>query len=530
MRILILITILLVLTKNLYCQGFNFVFHPSGVNEHLSLRFDHKENKLVCDKVKSIGIINQAITFTDSDENLIGYFNGHQVRNKDGNLALNGDSLAWTPSLDWLLKRNTSDKNEGSGIWENALILPTENDSIFLLFYLDFMHLTDIDNFLLPYMLEANEIEFRWYSKALLMSQVCLMPNGQLRIDNNKKDIPIIEDFLMYRNLMAVPHANGKEFWIVVPCQHENTAYSILVSDTIIDVKGKHYFSENNTKYLWQQQGTSKFSLNGEKLLRFNYRYGTSEAYESGFIPCILEVIDFDRCKGKVVPGTSTTDILDIPWFVTAEFSPSGEYLYIGGVYFLARCKTNAPSFFDRLDTIYHIPYEGLTTYELYNNYDHSECMNRLPNGQIICHSYWQTPYFHIITNPDAPDVKDIGYRSRAIILPEKEIGSDIRYKAGGMPRHVNLKMDQKTCIIETEETKYVHNISVYPNPVYDVLYLKGYADKSFTDIKFSIIDLVTGQLLVKNSQLKETLDVSFLKSGFYGIKIDEKVIKFVKI
>ncbi len=530
MRILILITILLVLTKNLYCQGFNFVFHPSGVNEHLSLRFDHKENKLVCDKVKSMGIINQAITFTDSDENLIGYFNGHQVRNKDGSLALNGDSLAWTPSLDWLLKRNTSDKNEGLGIWENALILPTENDSIYLLFYLDFMHLTDIDNFLLPYMLEANEIEFRWYSKALLMSQVCLMPNGQLRIDNNKKDIPIIEDFLMYRNLMAVPHANGKEFWIVVPCQHENTAYSILVSDTTIVVNGKHYFSENNTKYLWQQQGTSKFSLNGEKLLRFNYRYGTSEAYESGFIPCILEVVDFDRCKGKVVPGTSTTDILDIPWFVTAEFSPSGEYLYIGGVYFLARCKTNAQSFFDRLDTIYHIPYEGLTTYELYNNYDHSECMNRLPNGQIICHSYWQTPYFHLITNPDAEDIKDIGYQSRAITLPEKSDGSGKRYKAGGMPRHVHLKMAEINCTTNVDETPYVHNISVYPNPVEHTLNIEDLNQFGAEDIQYEIYHLTQGIVVQTGSLLISSIDVSNLKTGFYGIRIKDKIVKFVKM
>ena len=138
--------------------------------------------------------------------------------------------------------------------------------------------------------------------------------------------------------------------------------------------------------------------------------------------------------------------------------------------------------------------------------------------------------YFHLITNPDANNVKDIGYQSRAITLPVKSNGSGDRYKAGGMPRHVHLKMEAINCRTDVDDSPYVHNISVYPNPVENILNIKDLNKLSSEDINYEIYHLTTGNTIKTGKTEKSEINVADLTPGFYGIRLNNKIIKFIKI
>ena len=534
--IFILVCLFLISTVN-YSQGFNFLFKNWDGSSAVNLKYNGVDS-LFDIKISQLPYpISQALTFTNRYGDAIGYFNGHQVRNIDGSLAINGDSLGWTPSLGRIFKslENVQDINQGLGTSENAIILPITNDSLFLLFYQDFMEVNDVDNFLLPYMLEAGEYEFKWYSKGLLMSVIKVKNNGRLEVINGKKDVRIIEDFLIYRNMMPVRHANGKDWWIVTPCQHEDNAYSILVSDTTVTVAGKHKFSGSNTKYIYSGFGTSRYNVAGDKLVRLNYRYWEADEFPSGRFPQIMEVMDFDRCTGKIDGDIKIDSFQLVKPFgsrMSAEFSPSGRFLYLGDFFNLMRIDLNKPGpLFGALDTIYTIPdtIVGNGIVDTYDYFDHFDFMNRTPGNQILIQSAWATPFLHLIKYPDAEHISDIGYISRAVILPNDLNIDSTRIITNGMPRFTHTYMPVKACSTVVEDMPYVHNIRIYPNPTSDKIFLDTEVYKVI-DGKYKLYNIVSGLMVKSGLMDHNSIDVSSLDSGFYSVKLDGNIIKFIKI
>ncbi|WP_033958661.1 T9SS type A sorting domain-containing protein [Psychroserpens jangbogonensis] len=68
--------------------------------------------------------------------------------------------------------------------------------------------------------------------------------------------------------------------------------------------------------------------------------------------------------------------------------------------------------------------------------------------------------------------------------------------------------------------------IAIYPNPAKEVLHISNFLISSHYSI-YSI----TGKLIESNSNLSESIDVSYLKAGLYFLKIDDKqIIKFIKL
>jgi len=81
----------------------------------------------------------------------------------------------------------------------------------------------------------------------------------------------------------------------------------------------------------------------------------------------------------------------------------------------------------------------------------------------------------------------------------------------------------------------YELNITIYPNPVKDNLFIK-FNDAILSDISISLVD-VSGRLIIQRNfkhidlDKEETLDLSSIKSGIYFIEIrSEKVSRVYKI
>ena len=83
--------------------------------------------------------------------------------------------------------------------------------------------------------------------------------------------------------------------------------------------------------------------------------------------------------------------------------------------------------------------------------------------------------------------------------------------------------LNSTNCNLSIDKINDVSNLSIYPNPVTDNLYL----DSQYADI--SILDIYGRKLLLSHKINKTFLDVSFLPSGTYFIKLNNRILKFVK-
>jgi hypothetical protein len=68
-------------------------------------------------------------------------------------------------------------------------------------------------------------------------------------------------------------------------------------------------------------------------------------------------------------------------------------------------------------------------------------------------------------------------------------------------------------------------NLIVYPNPTSGVLYVKGLKNVE----NYILLDVIGRMVKTGNIENKKALDISILNAGTYFIKIQDKMIKFIK-
>lgn len=137
--------------------------------------------------------------------------------------------------------------------------------------------------------------------------------NGQGKV--LQKNQLLVADTLDSDGLAAVRHANGRDWWIVIPKQISNKYYIALLSPSGLSVK-EQYIGEPT----WSQAGGEMvFSPDGSKLARFNTRDD-------------LRLFDFDRCTGALYnpQHIEIQDDADNGLFGGLAFSADGSYLYAG--------------------------------------------------------------------------------------------------------------------------------------------------------------------------------------------------------
>ena len=79
-----------------------------------------------------------------------------------------------------------------------------------------------------------------------------------------------------------------------------------------------------------------------------------------------------------------------------------------------------------------------------------------------------------------------------------------------------NLNIDDS--ILSITETSLIKNISLYPNPVQDILNLSTQSDKYINSVQ--VYDLL-GKLVTQEKNNPQQIDVSLLKRGVYLVKIE---------
>jgi len=254
--------------------------------------------------IDSVYYIKQPYRFTDGHSNIskAGSIplscNGYFLFNGKGELIENGDSLVPNKLL--------IDDNGSSTYVDQSLIIPKNKDNYYV--FVSAMSNKQYDN-----CVNGGTCKF----DILTYSIVDMNENGR----SGKvvlKEKHIIEDDSMRSALSACKHANGRDWWVVVPHYFRHAYYKLLVTpDTILGP----YFQDLGAP-----------SIPFHRLMQTNFSLdGTMYTYTQNNEPDIV-VDKFDRCTGLF----TSYKVLNPPKDISGQyagigncFSPNGNFLYL---------------------------------------------------------------------------------------------------------------------------------------------------------------------------------------------------------
>jgi len=166
--------------------------------------------------------------------------------------------------------------------------------------------------------------------EGLRYSEVDMTLDGGLGGITTNKNIPLASP--VCEKISAVRHNNIHDFWVVTHGWNSNSFYSFLVDSTGVNTSvitsnsgATHQGNSINTV------GYMKVAPSGDKLALVN-RGSTS-----------IDLFEFDNTTGTVLPNP-----IEIPSIYSAtygiEFSPNGEYLYVGWSVDVVRYNLTLPA------------------------------------------------------------------------------------------------------------------------------------------------------------------------------------------
>jgi len=218
----------------------------------------------------------------------------------------------------------------------------------------------------------------------------------------------LLNDSLDIGKLTATRHANGRDWWILVPEYFNEFFYTILLDDRGIASVDTQYIDISVFKT--HGVGQAVFSPDGSKYVR-----STSEFFEDG---SFFEIFDFDRCTGKLSNQQVISYVPTTTLGTPVAFSPNSRYLYI----------TESETFY-QFDTWADDIGESEKILGQWDGFAYLDVFPTLPwmaqlgpDGKIYIATTSTNPYWHVIQDPDNGDQPR--FEERAILLPTLNDGT----------------------------------------------------------------------------------------------------------
>jgi hypothetical protein len=336
----------------------------------------------------------------DSLGNLLFYSNGNFIADKNDDIMPNGDSLNM-PSLfydEW-----------GYVVPQGMIILPSpQNPKKYFFFHL-----------------RTSSIPTNPYIKTDLLYTLVDMELNNGNGDVVEKNKPVVISELSNSHLTACKHANGRDWWVIMPQIGTNIYHYCLLTPN--GVEGPWQQSIGNNAFGKQNwDGMACFSPDGSKYLYYD---PSTDIF----------LFDFNRCTGllsnfKYVPIIDNADSLNL--LCGAVFSPNSRFLYIITSFNLYQFDSNASDLNNSkilIDT-----YDGFTTPTGWHTAFYMPVV--APDGKIYIGCASSLPYMHRINEPNKKGIA-CDFRQHSILLPTI---IDL-----GMPHFPNYRLgpiDGSTC------------------------------------------------------------------------------------
>ncbi len=406
-----------------------------------------------------------------------GYDKTSVVRNSNHQIMINGDSLA-------------GDVNNGL-----TFINKPGSDSIFYLF----QNNSSLSSGRLYYSL--IDPYFGGIGKVLIKNQILPLADTALQM-----------------GVLAIKHANGRDWWIIVRNWYNSNRFNVfLVLPDTIEGPFEHNIGRTNGGDV----GSMAVSKNGDKIAL------------AGFSD-VVEVYDFDRCSGQIYNPIFISTII-APQLFGCEFSPDGNLLYVSSTKILT----------DDTLKIFQVdltaPNPGATKQVIYSSPDPASggLLKRGPDDKIyfscldLCGwpypNNCRTQYNENLSVINNPNVYGLGCNF-----------SKFSFNLGGkrtywdLPNIPNFNLGEisgSACDSLTNNIKQndpVISFNIYPNPCRDKLNI---ISSNNLNKNFRLYD--SRLRLLYQTELKgsfNTIDISKFNNGIYFVRIGEKFSRKVII
>jgi len=214
------------------------------------------------------------------------------------------------------------------------------------------------------------------------------------------KNQVMIEDSLEYGQVTAVKHANGRDWWVLVPESHSNRYYTMLLDPTGLSLVDTQAVGD----IFYAGLGQAVFSPDGTKYVRANGIKTTT--------PTDLYIYDFDRCTGKLF-NPIHLEYENWGFGTGCAISPNSRFLYAINANYIFQYDLQATDIA-----------ASKTLVAEWDGYVHEVSFattfgtaQLAPDGKIYICTAFSTPLLHVIEYPDRKGVA-CQIHQRAIHLP----------------------------------------------------------------------------------------------------------------
>jgi Secretion system C-terminal sorting domain len=423
----------------------------------------------------TFGMEGSNTSLCDEAGNLLFYSNGCFIVNAAGAVMDNGAGI--NPGYIEKLYCPVG----GSPYVQGVIALPGPgSDSLCYVFNLDMSRpYTTADTFL-------DVAPERVYYQVIDMSQ-----SGGLGKVIRKNQIAVF-DTLARGGLKAVRHANGKDWWIIVPKSNSNCYFITLLTDEGVQKPQLKCVGKP-----WNDVSSSAqtvFSPNGRKYMRCNKSNG-------------LHIYDFDTETGDLFNPV----FIDFPTDTFAHgglaVSANSRLLYVSARRKLLQFDLFAQDIAATKKVVSQ--WDGVTPLVFYNS-------ALAPDNKIYISAIASHKFLHIVHAPDSIGVA-CRVQQRGLTLPA--------FNFATIPNLPHYRTQANTCdttaVSVKDNISALYRVSLFPNPVTQEAFITTNSVQTVRD--WHLTD-VTGRT-VHNGQPDATtdplrLDVSTLPTGMYWVRL----------
>jgi hypothetical protein len=452
-------------------------------------------------KPMNYGLIEKKLTgvllnanICDKNGNLSFHTDGCRITNSANQIILGGDTINAGQVYDYACAGIN-----GYSPPQGTIILPsTIDDSTYYIFHLrqniniDIrMNRLAVDRLLLTKIVKKNDKYKVEYKDSIILDfrKDSLFSAGQLT---------------------ACRHANGRDWWIILPKVFETDYHVLLFSPKGITKRVMKNIGIPTLKGEYGG-GMAVFSPDGTKYIRYNF---LSDA----------QIFNFDRCTGELsnFKHISITDDADSTWFSGCGVSPSSRFLYLSSSSHLYQ--------YDLQSDIIETTKFTFSIQPLFDSVQHSYINSAFntcqigPDGKIYI-TMGAERFMHVIEKPD--------FKGEACELKQHSLTLS-KYITWAIPFFPNYRLGAQkgspcdTLTTPTQEINQIGQLKIYPNPATDILKIDMTLDdySALERCQLRVVDIVgkvhQTHTLSNFASIKE-ISVANLANGLYFVQLVDK-------
>ncbi len=382
----------------------------------------------------------------DNNGDLLFYTNGCKIMNRKHEEMLNGDSI-----ITGVIQSGFCWQG-GVPLRQAVLALPSvEDECLHYMFNLDFVDTYPPDSIIIsfaPQHLYYHVVDMSrdsGYGEVISKYQIA------------------VQDTFARGNIQATRHANGSDWWIIVPKSHSNCYFlNLLTADGVQPAQT----SCSGNAWSDRDSGTQAvFSPDGKKYIRFGNWDG-------------LNIFDFNNQTGELSnPLVIYFPDDDINYYAGVAVSPNSRYLYA--------CARKKVYQFDLEALDIESSKVLIAEYDGYSNPNPTRFSLAAlgHDGKIYISTPGSNYNLHVIHNPDLPGLA-CNLEQHGIVLPITN-GNSIP----NLPNYRNqaTPMDCDSIYSSSDEPGHsdLGKFSIYPNPANGNIFISS----SFQSFDLSVID-----------------------------------------